>query len=195
MKKILSIVTSAVVFASLSVTSFAMTVPTTSKIGAYMTDEEVAESENFLNQCPELAEEYKNAAKTPLSTIQAKASAAVLSSYTTSFIASSYDSDNNYFSNGEWLNGASKTEKDYNGTVYIGTLEVGYGKEYATFNGNKLSEVDCVPLDINGDRIVDEFVDVWKVTNVTSGTFNSHCTSTNSKNGNKPTYYVSLKVK
>lgn len=195
MRKILSVVTSAVVFASLSVTSFAITAPSISKVGAQMTDEEVEKSEKLLNQYPELAEQYKNLTKTKISTIQAKSPAAVLSSYTTSFIASNYDSQNESFSGGEWLNGASTTKNDYNGTVYIGTLEVGYGREYATFNGTQLNTVDIVCLDFNNDRIVDGFIDVWKATNVTSGVFKSNCTSTNSKNGKKPTYYVTLNVK
>lgn len=195
-KRLLSLVLTAIVgFTALPVVANAATI--TKSIGDVMTDEEVEKSENFLAQNPDLAAQLNTNAgiKKPNSMINTASAAAALTSYYNYFVASNYNKDAGTISNYEYVNGESKTQNDFNGTVYVGTVEVGYGREYATFDGSSLNTYDIITLDFNNDRIVDGFIDVWKINNVTSGLFKSNCTSTNpNSSGRRPTYYTSLTI-
>ena len=147
-----------------------------------MTEEQVKASNEFLKQHPDLTKEYKNESKkssTKKTLALSNGPAPKLSSYSVYFVAKSRTGDN--YTGENISSGQSTTKNDYNGTVYVLTKEIGYGSERSSFSaGNRVSLDKVITLDFDGDRIVDGFIDVWKIDNVTTGTFSSKSSSTNS---------------
>ncbi len=197
--KILSIVASALVFASLSTTAFASTtVKNTNKIGDVMTEEQEKISANFLEKHPDLVSKYNKLKNAKIqeadSSMHIESPAAPLTDYYTYFVAYNYDSSDETISNYEIVTDEITTENDFNGTIYVGTVEIGYGTEYANFNGDNLSKYDIVLLDFDGDNIIDGFIDVWKIDNVTSGKFSSNATSTNYNPNHTAPFYTGINI-
>lgn len=150
-----------------------------------MSQEQIERSGDFLAKHPDLIKQYNKTLNNDKVTIESAvtplSAAAPLTDYYMYFVASYYDSSTTNISNYEIVTNESTTQKDFNGTVYVGTMEIGYGNEYATkFNQTVLgSKYDVVYLDFNGDKVVDGMIDVWKIDNVTSGKFTSSSTSMN----------------
>ncbi len=201
--KLLSILASTLVFASLSSTAFASTTTANNaKVGDIMTEQQEQISKDFLKSHPDLVSKYNNlklannSTQKSNSTLSVQAPAPVLSDYYTYFVSSGYDSASKTITNYEWVDdGRLTTTADFNGTVYVGTVEIGYGREYASFNGSSLSEYDEVLLDFDGDSIIDGFIDVWKIDNVTSGQFSSNATSTNYNSNHPGPFYAQINIK
>lgn len=199
--KIISIITGALVFATLSTTAFASTAINhndNAKIGDVMTEEQENISKNFLKNNPYLMNRFNevkisNTQKTTSQQIL-KGPAAKLTDYYTYFVAYTYNSSDKTYNNYEDVRNKFTTTNDFNGTIYVATVEVGYGRESASFNGNSLSKYDDVLLDFNGDRIIDGFVDVWKIDNVTSGKFSSNATSTNFDPNHTAPFYTGINI-
>ncbi|AQS08233.1 hypothetical protein CLOBY_03030 [Clostridium saccharobutylicum] len=187
LRKIVSIFISTVVFTSFSTSvAFASTTninkTKAAKVGDIMTNKEVEMSNKFLKDHPDLIKAYKESPnnKTQTLFLDSKLSsnlAPQLKDYYTYFVADSKEGDN--YTGEEISKNQKITQLDHNGTIYVWTVEIGYGSEYTTFNGQEVKKYDSITLDFNGDKIVDGFVDIWKIDNVTSGTFSSRSFSTN----------------
>lgn len=162
-----------------SVTSVGAKEVKATKVGDVMNDEQVKTSQEILKNNPKILESIKNTNKlfnNGIISSMRSGSAPAVSSYYVYFVADSTDGTNY---TGEYIDG-STTSYDHNGTIYVITIEVGYGREYSTFNGGTVTASDVETLDFNNDRIVDGFWNVFKLTNVTNGLFESKSTSLNS---------------
>jgi hypothetical protein len=193
-KRILSIMAGALVFVSLSTTAFAANTTSNrkAKIGDPMTNKQVEISKNFLKQHPDLVKMYKDAGQQKQNGLL-KGPAAPLTSYYVYFVADSTDGNGNY--TGEQISrNQLSTRYDHNGTIYVLVVEIGYGRESATFNGTQLKEYDDVMLDFDGDRIIDGFIDIWKIDGVTSGQFSSTATSTNFNPNHTAPFYAGINI-
>lgn len=181
MKKILSLLCGASLAVSLmftSVTSVEAKEVKATKVGDVMNDEQVKTSQEILKNNPKILESIKNTNKlfnNDIISSMRSGPAPAVSEYYVYFVA---DSKNGTNYTGEYIKGMS-TENDHNGTVYVITIEVGYGWEHSTFNGATVTASNVETLDFNNDRIVDGFLNEFKLTNVTSGTFKSKSTSLN----------------
>ena len=182
MKKILSLLCGASLAVSLmftSVTSVEAKEVKATKVGDVMNDEQVKTSQEILKNNPKILEGIKNTNKlfnNGIISSMRSGPAPAVSKYYVYFVADSKDGTNY---TGEYINGMS-TSYDHNGTIYVITIEVGYGREYSTFNGATVTASEVETLDFNNDRIVDGFWNVFKLTNVTNGLFESKSTSLNS---------------
>lgn len=175
-KKILSLIVGAVVgFTSLSTAAFASTSTVSSEKPQIMTAEQIEISNKFLAAHPELAKTSSTGARL----MSSNGPAPKLTNYYPLVVAKNYNSSSHTYSDYEAVSNGCTTSHDFNGTIYVATVEVGYGRETTTFNENNVKIFDTVLLDTNSDGAVDKFIDVWKITNVTSGTFFSTSVSTN----------------
>lgn len=150
------------------------------KVGDVMNDEQVKNSQEILKKNPDLIKKISDANKIYNSINSGSVlsgPAPAVSQYYVYFVADSTDGTNY---TGEEVTGKSMTQYDHNGTIYVITIEVGYGREYTWFNGGLIDLYDSEILDFNNDRIVDGFWNVFKIDNVTSGTFKSRSDSYNS---------------
>lgn len=149
------------------------------KVGDVMNDEQVKVSQEILKNNPDLVKKISDANKIYNSINSGSVlsgPAPAVSQYYVYFVADSTDGTNY---TGEYING-STTKYDHNGTIYVITIEVGYGREYTWFNGGLINLYDSEILDFDNDRIVDGFWNVFKIDNVTNGLFESRSDSLNS---------------
>lgn len=167
-----------------------------------MTVQQEEASNKFLASHPDIVARYNKletkstSAQKTNSTLQVTGSATPLTDYYMYFVAENYDSSTESITNYELVDdGRLTTENDFNGTIYVGTVEIGYGNEGTNFNETLVNKYDDILLDFNGDNIVDEFIDVWKVNNVTSGKFTSVSTSMSmNSSGQWPSYTASINI-
>lgn len=140
------------------------------KIGDVMTNSQVESSDKILSEHPE----YQcYALKNP--NFRYGGPAPALSDYYIDRISDS----NGTIENIKYVQ--SKTTKDFNGIIRVETLEIGYGKDFAKFDGVDLGSSDkikIVPLDLDGDRRIDAFRNIWEL-NADSGLFETFSVSTN----------------
>jgi hypothetical protein len=62
----------------------------------------------------------------------------------------------------------------------VATLEIGYGQNHlAWMSGRSAPNYQSLPVDLDGDSIVDAFLEAWDVTGLPKGQFTSQATSIN----------------
>lgn len=162
-----------------------------------MSEKQVQRSKDFLAKHPDLVSNFKKTDAVMNISSSSSSSAPALSSYNMYFVATSYDKYTDVINGYEMIKKSQTTTvNDFNGTIYVGTLEYGYGQEQANFNETLLgSKYDSIPLDNDGDKIIDTFVDIWKIDNVTNGKFTSTSVSDNpNSSGKYPVITANLNI-
>lgn len=195
-KRVLSLIVGALVCASISTTAFASTKDNkeVAKNGKYMSAQESKISKNFLAKHPDLIERHNKLKNdTDVKKINSLlmvsnpgGPARPLSSYDMYFVAKTYNTSTKNVGSYEIIRNQTTTNYDFSGTIYVATYEDGYGDEQTSFNGATLgTKCDIITLDYDGDKVVDGFINIWKLDNVTSGKFTSTSVSYSANSSGK----------